>query len=76
MAKLVCHARHERRFRSDHDEIDLVLAAKCKQPLAILGSDGMALADLGDSRVAGCRMQLVAELALSQLPGQGVLPPT
>jgi hypothetical protein len=76
MAKLVGHTGDKRRFRPDHDQVDLVLAAEREQPFAVFGSDRMALADLCDSGVPGCGVQFLALLALSELPGQGMLAPT
>jgi len=75
MPQLVCQARHERRLRPHDDEVDLVLAAEPEQPLPILGPDGMAMADPGDSRVSRRRVQLLAVFALGQFPGKRMLAP-
>ena len=75
MTQLVGHARDERRFRTDDDEVDLVLAAEREQPLAVLGSDRVTMPDLGDPGVARRRVQLLARFALSEFPGKRVLSP-
>jgi hypothetical protein len=75
MAKLVCHTGDERSFRPDDDEVDFVLAAEGEQPFAVLGSNRVAVADLRDPRVSRRRVQLLAGLALGQLPRQRMLSP-
>jgi hypothetical protein len=75
MAEVVSDPGHERRFRADHDQVDLVLAAEGEQPLAVLGMHGVAGTEPRDAGVPWRGMQLVAVLALSELPGKRVFAP-
>ena len=66
---------YEGRFRPDDDKVDLVFAAEREQSLTVLGPDGMTMAQLGDSGISRRCVQLVAVLALGQLPGECMLAP-
>ena len=69
----VCEPEDERKLGPDDDEIDLERARQSEDSLGVLGADRMTLGDRGDTRVAGCGVELGQRRRLRELPGERVL---
>src|SRR6185503_4015898 len=63
----------ERAFGADDREVDGVLLRELEEPLEVVRVDVDALGVLGDSGIAGRRVQLGEEGRTRNFPGQGVL---
>ena len=58
MAERVCDPLHERRLGPDDDEVDVQGVRQAEEALRVLRPDRMALAERGDARAPGRRVQL------------------
>ena len=67
-AQAVCQPIDQRRFGTDHDETDVVLAHEFDHRLVVPRVERGAFGMLCDARVARCRPQLVAQRRLRQFP--------
>src|SRR5439155_1191087 len=65
----------ERRLGTDDYEVDVELTGEGEQPLAVLGANGVALADPCDPGVAGRGVDRIEPRTLRELPDQRVLTP-
>jgi hypothetical protein len=75
MPELVGSPGDQRRFRTDHRELDPRRAAEVDEALDILASNRVAPAQPGDSRVPRRGMELGQAGAADERPGEGVLTP-
>ena len=66
-------AEDERQLGADHDEVDVERAREAEQALGVVGADGMAFGERGDSRIAGRSVELGQERRLRELPGERML---
>ena len=73
-AEPVREPRYERDLGADDDEPDVQRPRERAHAIHVLRAHRVAVAELGDARIARCGVELLELGALRELPGQRVLP--